>query len=102
MSAPRSAACHKDKVLAMDAEKRAVLAAGGEALLQKREASRPGPAEESALCSPGRRYAGCPGKELASSQAKKRGAAGSLFRLVEREEVTYALTPAGATDAALH
>ncbi len=85
----------KDKVLAMDGDKRAVLAAGGEALLKKREMSvqallkkaLSAPLDEGALSGAE--------KELAASQAKKRGAAGSLFRLVEREEVTYALTLAG-------
>src|SRR5208337_3302908 len=50
-----------------------------------------GPLDESAL-PPDER-------ELAASQAKKRGAAGSLFRLVEREEVSYAMTAAGAAAA---
>src|SRR5208337_1112304 len=51
-----------------------------------------GPLDESKL-SPGE-------KELAASQAKKRGAAGSLFRLVEREEVSFAMTAEGSAAAA--
>jgi phenylalanyl-tRNA synthetase alpha chain len=90
----------KDGVLAMDAEKRAVLGPGGTAALAPKLAalgsllSRAGvaPLEES-LLSAGE-------KELAASQAKKRGAAGSLFRMVEREEVSFTLTPAGAEAAA--
>jgi phenylalanyl-tRNA synthetase alpha chain len=86
----------KEKVLAMDSEKRAMLAPGGGDLLRGREASiqallkkaQPDPLDEGMLSAEE--------KELASSQAKKRGAAGSLFRLVEREEVTFSLTPAGA------
>jgi len=90
----------KEKVLAMDAEKRAAPAPGGKDLLIKRQASlqallaraQSDPIDEAAL--------GPADKELASSQAKKRGAAGSLFRLVEREEVTFSLTPAGTAAAA--
>ena len=84
----------------MDGEKRAALAAGGgEALAPKQSALRSllqraaaGPLDESSL-SPGE-------KELAASQAKKRGAAGSLFRLLEREEVSFAMTAAGSAAAA--
>jgi len=90
----------RDKVLVMDGEKRAALAAGGgEALAPKQSALRSllqraaaGPLDESSL-SPGE-------KELAASQAKKRGAAGSLFRLLEREEVSFAMTAAGSAAAA--
>ena len=90
----------RDKVLAMDGDKRAALAPGGEALLKKREAAvqallkkaLSAPLDEGAL--------DAREKELAASQAKKRGAAGSLFRLVEREEVTYTLTSAGGQTAA--
>lgn len=35
-------------------------------------------------------------REVAGANAKKRGAAGSMFRLVEREHVTYRVTDAGA------
>lgn len=35
-------------------------------------------------------------KDLVASLAKKRGSSTSLFRLVEREEVTFVVTPAGA------
>ena len=90
----------KDGILAMDAEKRAAPAAGGreklaprqeavQSLLKRAEAA---PLPEQDLAAGER--------ELAASQAKKRGAAGSLFRLVEREEVTCALTPAGLEAAA--
>jgi phenylalanyl-tRNA synthetase alpha chain len=89
----------KDKVLAMDAQKRAALAPGGKGILAQRQAAlqallkkaQAEPLDESALSAPD--------KELAASQARKRGAAGSLFRLVEREEVDWALTPEGAAAA---
>jgi phenylalanyl-tRNA synthetase alpha chain len=90
----------KDKVLAMDAEKRATLAPAGRKMLAPRQAAlqallkkaRVEPLDESTLNAADR--------ELAASQAKKRGASGSLFRLVEREDVTYALTPDGVAAAA--
>lgn len=85
----------KDKVVAMDAEKRAAPAPGGKELLAKRQAAlqallaraQAEPLDEASL--------GSAEAELASSQAKKRGASGSLFRRVEREELTFSLTPAG-------
>jgi len=90
----------KDKVLVMDGEKRAALAPGGiDALAPKQSALRSllsrasrGALDESMLPADE--------KELAASQAKKRGAAGSLFRLVEREELSFAMTAAGAAAAA--
>jgi phenylalanyl-tRNA synthetase alpha chain len=90
----------KDKVLAMDGEKRATVAPGGKDILARRQESlqallekaKAGPLEEAALSAAE--------KELAASQARKRGAAGSLFRLMEREEVTYGITPQGAEAAA--
>lgn len=86
----------KEKVLAMDDQKRAALAPGManpldgsvasvRALLIK--AAQAGALEERSL--------GLAEKELASSLAKKRGSATSLFRLVEREDVTFVITPAG-------
>ena len=86
----------KDKVLAMDGEKRATLAPGGWEIVAAREAAiqsllkraEAGPMDEASL-TPAE-------KDLAGSQAKKRGAAGSLFRLAEREEPTFAITPEGA------
>jgi phenylalanyl-tRNA synthetase alpha chain len=92
----------KDKVLAMDGDKRAALAPGGkEALRSRQEAlqsllrrAEPAPLDESSLTQPER--------ELAASQARKRGAAASLFRLVEREEASFSLTAGGvAATAAL-
>jgi phenylalanyl-tRNA synthetase alpha chain len=85
----------KDKVLVMDAEKRASLAPNGkEALAPRQSALRSllsraatGLLDESTLTAEE--------KELAASQAKKRGAAGSLFRLVEREDTTFAFERAG-------
>ena len=85
----------KDEVLAMDAEKRATLAPGGKDVLAPRQAAlrallsraAPGLLDEATLTAEE--------KELAASQAKKRGAAGSLFRLVEREETTFAFEKAG-------
>jgi phenylalanyl-tRNA synthetase alpha chain len=90
----------KDRVLAMDADKKAALAPGGrEALRPRQEAlqdllrrAEKAPLEEAALTAAE--------KELAASQAKKRGSAGSLFRLVEREEAAFALTALGAAAAA--
>jgi phenylalanyl-tRNA synthetase alpha chain len=90
----------KDKVLSMDAEKKATVAPGGKEALAGRQAAlqallaraQAGPLDEADLPAAE--------KELASSQAKKRGAAGSLFRLVEREEVTFTLTPEGVTAGA--
>jgi len=90
----------RDKVLVMDAEKRAALAPGGREALAPRQAALQSllhrasvaPLEDSTL--------GAAEKELAASQAKKRGAAGSLFRLAEREEVSFSVTAAGVTAAA--
>jgi phenylalanyl-tRNA synthetase alpha chain len=88
----------KDGVLAMDADKRAAVAAVDilrprqeaiQALLRKAES---GPLEENTLAAAE--------KELATSQARKRGSAASLFRLVEREDVAYALTPESVAAAA--
>ncbi len=87
----------KEKVLTMDGEKRAVLAAAAKdsllgssatvhALLAK--AAETGALDERTLA-PAE-------KDLVASLAKKRGSATSLFRLVEREEVTFVITPAGA------
>jgi phenylalanyl-tRNA synthetase alpha chain len=89
----------RDGVLAMDAEKRAALAPGGRDALAPRQAAlqallsraQDGPLEEASL-TPAE-------KELAASQARKRGASGSLFRLVEREETIFVLTDQ-ADDAA--
>ncbi|MGA2477946.1 MAG: phenylalanine--tRNA ligase subunit alpha [Spirochaetia bacterium] len=90
----------KDKVLAMDAGKKASVAPGGKDILAARQAAlqallaraQAGPLDEGSLAAAE--------AELASSQAKKRGAAGSLFRRVEREEVTYTLTREGAAAGA--
>ena len=90
----------KDKVLAMDAEKRASLAPNGKEALAPRQAAlqsllsraASGLLDESTLTAEE--------KELAASQAKKRGAAGSLFRLVEREDTTFAFEKAGLDAAA--
>jgi len=90
----------KDKVLVMDAEKRAALAPGGKEALAPKQAAlqtllsraSEAPLEESALA--------LGEKELAASQAKKRGAAGSLFRLVEREVPAFVFTSIAAGAAA--
>jgi phenylalanyl-tRNA synthetase alpha chain len=90
----------KDKVLAMDAEKRAAVAPGGPAILAAREAALQGllaradkaPLDDTSLSAEE--------KALAASQAKKRGAAGSLFRIAEREEVSFTVTPEGAAAGA--
>jgi phenylalanyl-tRNA synthetase alpha chain len=85
----------KEKVLSMDEQKRAAIAnAAGDngstgavrALLTK--AAQAGALDERSLSQKER--------DLAASLAKKRGSATSLFRLVEREEVTFVITPAGA------
>jgi phenylalanyl-tRNA synthetase alpha chain len=85
----------KDKVLAMDGEKRAALAPGGEAILARRESALQGllrraaeaPLEENDLTEEE--------KALVASQAKKRAASGSLFRIAEREELFCGMSPAG-------
>ena len=90
----------KDKVLVMDAEKRASIAPGGKDALAPRQSAlrsllsraASGLLDESTL-TPDE-------KELAASQAKKRGAAGSLFRLVEREDTTFAFEKSGLEAAA--
>lgn len=90
----------KDKVLVMDAEKRASLAPGGKDALAPRQAvirsllsrAAAGLLDEATLTPEE--------KELAGSQAKKRGAAGSLFRLVEREEATFGIQVSGLEAAA--
>ncbi|HVO38365.1 MAG TPA: phenylalanine--tRNA ligase subunit alpha [Spirochaetia bacterium] len=87
----------KEKILTMDDQKRAAVAAGGavsgsgsmaavRALLSR--AAREGALEEASLSATER--------ELAASLARKRGTSTSLFRLVEREEVMFAITAAGA------
>jgi phenylalanyl-tRNA synthetase alpha chain len=87
----------REKILAMDDQKRAAIPAGMKnaldgsiasvrALLE--HAAKTGWLEERSLA-PAQ-------KELAGSLAKKRGSSTSLFRLVERDEVTFVLTPAGA------
>ena len=85
----------KDKVLAMDAEKKAVVAPGGKALLAAREAALQAllrraektPLDDAALSADE--------KVLAASQAKKRGASGSLFRITEPEEPFFAPSEQG-------
>jgi phenylalanyl-tRNA synthetase alpha chain len=91
----------KDKVLAMDAEKKAAVTAGGAALQAGREAAlqdllkraAAAPLDEASLSSDD--------KTLAGSQAKKRAASGSLFRLAEREDLffTFAATGVAAAEA---
>jgi phenylalanyl-tRNA synthetase alpha chain len=92
----------KDGAVAMDAEKRAALApalaaAGADknrptrlltirALIERAGAT--GVLAETDLAAGE--------KEIAAGLAKKRGAAGSLFRLVERDEVSFAITETGA------
>jgi phenylalanyl-tRNA synthetase alpha chain len=83
----------RDGVLAMDAGKRAALAPGGEGILRPRQdavqalltRAEKGPLEETVL-TPAE-------KDLAASQARKRGSTTSLFRLLEREDVAFSLTP---------
>ncbi len=93
----------KDGAVAMDAEKRAALAASPAAAPAVGAARPPRLAAIRGLIE----RAGASGmlaeidlaageKELAAGLAKKRGAAGSLFRLVERDEVSFAITEAGA------
>ncbi len=81
----------KAKALSMDDSKRAVLVADYEAKAVRGLLSRA--AAEGALAEA---VLSQPERELAASLARKRGAATSLFRLVERQEVTFILTPAGA------
>jgi len=90
----------KDKVLVMDAEKRASLAPGGREALAPRQAALRSLLSRAAAESLDESKLSAGEKELAASQAKKRGSAGSLFRLVEREEVSSVITPEGAAAAA--
>ncbi len=90
----------KDKVLAMDAEKRAALAPGGREILGLRQAALQSLLSRAATQPLDEAGLSAKEKELAGSQAKKRGAAGSLFRLVEREEVSFTLTADGLAAAA--
>ena len=87
----------KEKILAMDEQKRAAIAAGVKdpssgSIAAVRElltrAVRDGALADESL-KQGER-------ELASSLARKRGTTTSLFRLVEREDVTFTITAAGA------
>ncbi len=88
----------KEGALSMDAEKRAVLAKTGrpDRLLVTRvlleRAMESGFLDERELSKDER--------EVISTLAKKRAAGSSLFRLVEREEVTYAVTPEGGAAGA--
>jgi len=107
----------KEKILAMDDQKRAAVAAGspgaGSPGAGSSGAGGPGPgsaaagsgslaavralleraAREGALDETG---LSASERELAASLGRKRGTSTSLFRLVEREEVTFAITAAGA------
>jgi phenylalanyl-tRNA synthetase alpha chain len=85
----------KDGALSLDAEKRAVIARRGipsrvlvtRSLLERAAGSGFLADEELTVDE----------RSHISGLAKKRGAGSSLFRLVEREEVTFSLTPEGAT-----
>ncbi|HUI71236.1 MAG TPA: phenylalanine--tRNA ligase subunit alpha [Spirochaetia bacterium] len=87
----------KEKILVMDGEKRASVASGASKPLEGStsavrtllaKAAEAGALDESSLAQKE--------KDLVGSLAKKRGAATSLFRLVEREDVTFVITDAGA------
>jgi phenylalanyl-tRNA synthetase alpha chain len=90
----------KEKVLAMDAEKRAAVAPGGRETNDAREQklqellkkAADAPLDNAALTDED--------KELAAGQAKKRGSSGSLFRQADRELVTFTVTQAGMIQAA--
>jgi len=86
----------KDKVLVMDGTKRATIAPGGWEIVAARESALQSILSRAATAPLDEAELTPQEKELAGSQAKKRGAAGSLFRLAEREEPTYALTPEGS------
>ena len=90
----------KDKVLVMDAEKRASLAPGGKEALAPRQKALQSLLSRAASAQLDESTLTPEEKELAASQAKKRGAAGSLFRLVEREDTTFAFEKAGLEAAA--
>jgi phenylalanyl-tRNA synthetase alpha chain len=84
----------KDGTVTMDGEKRVSLAAKGRPprlLVTRGLLER---AMESGLLD--ERELGGDEKDIISPLAKKRAAGNSLFRLVEREEVTYVMTPEGA------
>jgi phenylalanyl-tRNA synthetase alpha chain len=90
----------KDKVLVLNAEKRASLVEDGKSIHNARE---------TALQSLLLRAADAPlahdtltkeEQQLALSQAKKRAAKGSLFRVAERHDVEYKLTAGGSAAAA--
>jgi phenylalanyl-tRNA synthetase alpha chain len=90
----------KDKVLAMDAEKRATVAAGGREINDAREQKLQALLKRAVEAPLDETQLSAEDKELAVSQAKKRAASGSLFRTSERTEVSYAITEAGAEAAA--
>ena len=92
-------ALSKDGVLAMDAEKRVIMADTSKTsrlsavqMLIKHAKEVGGGLAESALTTEQ--------QALMSGMAKKRGSAGSPFRQVEREEVVYRVEPAAAEVAA--
>jgi phenylalanyl-tRNA synthetase alpha chain len=86
----------KDKVVAMDAEKRAALAPGGRKIHDAREKKLQSLLEKAAKEPLDASTLSAEDRELGLSQAKKRAASGSLFRAAERNEVSYVITPAGA------
>ncbi len=85
----------KDKVLTMDSEKRAALAPGGQTVLDRREAGVQALLHRAADAALDDAALSEDERGLVLSQAKKRAASGSLFRIAEREEPFYTVSPAG-------
>jgi len=85
----------KDKVLAMDEGKRASLAPGGRAVLDSREAALQSLLSRAAAAPLADAELSAEEKTQVLTQARKRGAAGSLFRIAEREDVTFAFAAPG-------
>jgi phenylalanyl-tRNA synthetase alpha chain len=85
----------KDGVLAMDAEKRAAVAAAGREIMAAREAALQALLKRAATAPLDDAALSAEEKALAASQAKKRGASGSLFRITEPEEAFFKPSDAG-------
>jgi phenylalanyl-tRNA synthetase alpha chain len=90
----------REGVLTMDGQKRAVLAPGGREALESRQSALRSLLARACVAALDESTLPSEENELVASQAKKRGAAGSLFRFVEREELSFAITAAGSSASA--